>query len=169
MEKAKAGRFLKNTVNNRILAWTKALSEKDTMIECDKNGNPKLDNVPVEDGKLVISLQNKAKECNDLRKELAVVKTKLNKYISLHGELKDQLPEKPVEQLIKEAESDDDVTPEITVDKEVVTNDVVTDYRTQTNRELTNEIKERGLTMPDKINKDSLVTVLEEADEIAGV
>jgi len=152
------GRWLKNTVNNRVLAWTKVLSEKETMVECDTKGNIKLDNVPVGDDKILIALQDKAAECNVLRKENSILKLQLKEHERIYGKLEDQLPEKTVKQVI---ESAPEVVEEVDSDVEEATD---IDYTEIGNKKLLGMIKERGLKRPFKMDKESLIAVLAKAD-----
>jgi len=146
-------RYLKNTVNGRFpFPWTKVLSLKSTMIECDFDGNPIVDKVSLEDGKVLQALEEKAAEANMLRKENAVQKQIIEKYEKIHGKLGEQLPEKTVEKVIEDAEKKSE-TP------------ASKDYESKTNKVLTSEIKDRNLDMPEKINKDNLIAVLEAADK----
>jgi hypothetical protein len=152
-------RYLKNTENGRVLPWTLVLAKKPTMIECDKHGNPKVDQLIVEDGQVLKTLEVKAAENAQLRKENAALKQKVAAYERIHGPLDKQLPEKSLDDVIKEAEVTGDL-----VTNEPEEKPEAPDYNTMTNAVLKNMIKKRKLSMPDKINKDNLIAVLESAD-----
>jgi vacuolar-type H+-ATPase subunit I/STV1 len=151
-------RYLKNTENNRVFPWTKALSKKVGMVDCDEHGNIKVENISIEEGELLRKLQDKAKEANELRKENAILKAELKKYISMHGEFENQLPAKTLDDKIKEAEESGNL---VTNDDENVEE---LNYESMTNKELKDIIKNEGLEMPEKTNKASLIETIVKGD-----
>lgn len=89
-------RYLLNTNNNRVLAYSKALANKVGVIECNENGEPIVQEDTINNG-LTDLLRQKSQVQNKMTKELAALRAQLKTYQEEYGPLKGKNTEEAAE------------------------------------------------------------------------
>ena len=153
-------RFLKNIKNGRVFPWTEALAKRDFCVDCDKNGNLMLENVSISDEEMTKALEQKASECNVLRKQVATLIAENNKYHDLYGALDYALPQKnkTADDIVATAEA-------VAAKSEPKKEDTEPEQPELTNKELKAIVAEKGLEMPRNASKANLKTVIAESEK----
>jgi len=154
-------RWLKNTKNGRIIAWTVAQSRKPGLHECDARGSLIVEKAPVDDKDVLALLDAKVAEVESLKFKSEKQEKIIKEYQRLHGPLENQLPEgKSVEDIM---EDDTAISAEEKSEqKEQISklSDAQRKYENMTKKELFAELKNRNINTSVNVGKPALIQKL---------
>lgn len=167
-------RYVKNTANGRVLAWTKILSQKDGCFESDKNGNVLVENIGVTNDNLIAALDDKASECVALKKQIATLETTIAKYEAEHGPVEDIVKRKVLDAKemadmaeakaeVKEAESIEEIAEVVEDEVNEAMKEAVISSITKTKKQIIENLEDRSVDF--SVN-DSKTKLAEQLDEL---
>jgi len=156
-----AQRWMKNTANGRIVAWTVAQSKKKGMIECDERGRIIVERAPVDDDNLLSVLDSKVAENEHLKAKLAEAKKDLDEYRRIYGPLDAKLPEgKSVEEVLSDTTPLDPDEHKANLGEFARQDELMSKYEAMKKKDLVSLLKEKNSTGSVSATKTSLVQKL---------